>query len=313
MVIVAMLAFLVAYVPPALSGQWVYEDSETMVPAYAAFYTQPLDARSLTNLSLRVTPTPATYRLGNIALHATVVGLLSTFTILWPLAMLHPISTETIMYASGRGELIVAIGVLIACLGVARLGATATVLGVLIALTGKESGVVVLPLVVLAMWYYRRYQPWVISACVGLMVAGFFWYGGLDAITRGFGVNPWVSDILWYEWLLVQGGAVAYWLMSLVWLPLLTPDADIDSLSMAVRFVGLGAIILSGVIAWTYRSFGLALFAVSLIPRLVVQTPGGYLNAHQFYVPFIGLTIAGAELRTQIMEAVWLRKQLRPR
>lgn len=296
MKLVIIVAFLVAYIPPALSAQWVYEDGETM-PAAGPLQIGP---RFITNWSLRLTPTPATVRLGNMALHAGVAALVSTLTPLWPVVLLHAMAVETVMYASGRAELISALGIVLTCIGVVKWGVVAIIPGMALALGGKESGAIVLILAIVAMWHFRAYRIWLVTLCAGLIALGIYSHG--MTIINADVTAGWTSNVFWYEWAPAQGGAISYWLASIMWPSLLTPDADIDRLSAAARCLGLITVATSGVAAWTYRSFGLAWFAVSLVPRLIVQTPGGYLNAHQFYVPFIGLTIAAGEIWTKVRE-----------
>jgi hypothetical protein len=219
------------------------------------------------------------------------------WALLLAVPLLHPLATETVLSLSGRGELLVTVGALLACLACAaprfnHWSVLALALGVVLALGGKQSGVVVLLLVPFTLWHAGGTPRWasclVTLACAGLVLVGVDWYGGLRAIANAESGS---FEITWDRWLLAQGGAVAYWLQAMAWPPLLTPDADIDRVSLAVRGVGVLLVVVSGWLAWRRRLYGAGLFAVALLPRLFVQTPGSYLNAHQFYLPWMGVVL----------------------
>ena len=101
------------------------------------------------------------------------------------------------------------------------------------------------------------------------------------------------------SWLFLQASA-AYRLIGLTLWPVgLTVDADIDLIPLVFQwFAGAalcGMVALTGVLhrRQPLVAYGLAWYLVSLVPRLIIQTPRSYLNEHQFYVPLMGLDLAG--------------------
>src|SRR3990167_7320399 len=184
-VCVAILLCLLAYLPSMWEAQPVYEDAEALLSAQTS---APFSQRFLTNATLRLTPTPLSARVVNLVLHLTVVllaGVLMVRLGYAPIApaavllMLHPVATETLMYLSGRGELIVAIGVLIACIASAGswwrwYAMVGILMGMLIAVGGKQSGIVVCLLVPFTIWYcHAEHRPWwVYPSATALILCG---------------------------------------------------------------------------------------------------------------------------------------------
>lgn len=319
--IIIAASYLWAYLPPMRAAQSVYEDAETQSAATTTITVAP---RTLTNYSHALTPTPARARLLNLTLHTVVMLLVCLF--MWRarwhrgviftvvlLLLLHPISTETLMSLSGRAELIVALGILVTVYAVGEAWWTwrwiaLLILGVGITVGGKESGAAVLVLVVplvaaLAIHTARpRWARWWILACLCGVVAiwGAEWrYGGLAAFAAmgGTQINS-AFDVTWAEWGLRQSAAVAYWCQSLVQLSLLTVDADIDRLSNIYSVVGGLILVALSLVTWRTHSLGWGLCVATLIPRLLIQTPGSYLNAHQFYMAWVGILLGlGATLQ----------------
>lgn len=309
--IAAFVVCLSVYLPPIWQAQPVYEDAEIIADARPQFG----GARFVTNTTLWLAPAPVAARAVNLGLHlvaAALVGVLmlrlgwSWQPVAVALLLLHAMSTETVMYLSGRGELVAAIGVLLSCCAAAgawwRPSSLALLaIGIVLALGGKESGVLVFLLVPFTIWHRQQVEgrprwatPWLPAGlCAAVLLGGIAWYGDLRVLVNIEGTLGLIDPraLLWSDWLLLQGGAVAYWLAALVWPPLLTPDPDIDRLSVVIRCVGLLAVCGCGALAWRCRSYGAGVFALAVLPRLIVQTPGGYLNAHQFYLPWVGLVL----------------------
>ena len=86
-----------------------------------------------------------------------------------------------------------------------------------------------------------------------------------------------------------------YWLVATIWPAWLTPDADIDRLPLLARVAGVAT--LAWAAAWAAQTRSpqvrlcLGWCVLALLPRLVVQTPRSYLNAHQVSVAFMGVVL----------------------
>lgn len=317
------------------SAGWVYEDRAAQTSALQSSGS-PFTQRSLTALTWQWTPTPRAAHAVNLALHVAIGGLIGLFAWrlgLTPLAtgaamtvwLLHPMTVELGAYAKARADQIALVGILVASIAAAGQwwrgwGLTGIVLGSLMAVGGKQAGVVVLLMVPLTIWHGRTRQsrpapiPWWVPAvmALGLVLAGVQWYGGPRALVNADGEAgiAMAVDVTWSQWMLAQGGAVWYWTRAIVWPPLLTPDADVDSITRLARWSGLGLLGgLSGV-AWFTRHRHPALSLVcawvvcGVLPRLLIQTPRSYLSAAQFAVAFVGIALA-AGLGAQRMKDQW--------
>lgn len=224
--------------------------------------------------------------------------------------LLHPLQTESVAYAASRAELLAAICVLGACVlatGAWWRGPTAA--GIVFCLSAatfcKESGIVGVLLVPVVIAVCDRPRPrwlaaWVPAACAGGAILLAVWdYGGVRAILNR-GSNDFVSTgvITWAPWIGVQAAAAGYWLIASLTLQGFTPDPDIDLIPRVGRWLSVGVLLALAGVAWGARqrhrllAGGLAWYLLALAPRLIVQTPQGYLNAHQMLVPCLGLLIS---------------------
>lgn len=285
---------------PAWSAGFVFEDLKWLDLAAANATWRPL-----TTLTWIVAPTPVVAHGLNLALHLVTVGLvgllardLGSRLTGWTAASLfavHPLNVEAVAYAAGRADVLAAMGVVGACLLARRgvwLGAG---LCLWLGWCAKETAIVGLPLVLLVATDRPR---WIWGACGVGLVAGVLALGGWSQLVN-LGEMPGVS-VTAGSWFLAQATA-AWRLVSQTLMPLgLTVDPDIDAVPHLLRWVsvaGLGALAL---LAWRQRrtviGLGLAWTLIAILPRLIVQTPQSYLNAHQFYVPVIGLLLAGSGL-----------------
>ena len=304
------------------SAEWVYEDRAVRTEFLAADGAL-LTKRSLTAWTWRLAPTPRAGHAVSLGIHLVLggmVGLLAwrlgvppvgiwAASTLW---LLHPMTVELAAYAKARADAIALGGVLIAVLAASgrwwRGGALAGMaLGVLVAVGGKQAGVVVVLLVPLMIWHRRsrypapRWAPWWLPAVVAsaLLAGGVQWYGGLRAVLNAdtaLGIAQ-VTDVSWQQWGAAQAGAVGYWAVATVWPAWMTPDADIDSVSTLLRASGLLLLVGAAGMAWRQRvhaplvSLGCAWCVLGVLPRLLVQTPRGYLSAAHASVAFVGLAL----------------------
>ena len=316
-----LLATLVAYVPVRSAG-FVYEDEVYLSFAQRTLtVTDLLQPRGLTVASFGVNgwwdATPQSYHAVNLGLHLvlglTVFGFART---LLPapyaltaagLTLLHPIQTEAVAYVSGRAELIAAIGTVAA---VWALSGPATwtraglaFLATVVAIGGKEMGLMALPLIALYALVIRRVRllAW---RTVGWALAGLGAGVALALPILQVRVLGAIEYILATEqgWL-GYAGLQSYALLVLLGnaiLPLwLTVDHDYDGLSRTGMLVALSVIGAGLLAAWLVRrqiprvTFGIGWILIALAPRFVVRQPE-LLNEHQVVVPFLGLWIAAA-------------------
>lgn len=320
------------------SAGWVYEDGAVRTWATqsgGSWFSQ----RSLSAWTWRLTSTPTAAHALSLALHlllGALVGVLAwqlgvpplgawTAMTIW---LLHPMTVELAAYAKARADAIALVGILLAVIASSGRwwrgwGLTGIVVGTLIAIGGKQAGVVVFLLVPLTIWACRArhasraplWAPWWLPALVAaaLIVGGVQWYGGLRTLVNADGEAgvALATDALWWQWLLAQSGAVWYWLVATVWPAWLTPDADIDALGSLARGAGLSALLAGGGAAWHFRtraplvSLGCAWVVCGVLPRLLIQTPRSYLSAAQFAVAFVGVVLL-AGLSVQRLTDQWV-------
>lgn len=300
-VLLGLLAYL-----PLWSAGWVMEDI-----TWVTGHVPPFSPRSLTAWTWGWTQTPLAAHLTSGVLHGVVAFLVGLYAYRLSLSLfvawaagaffvVHPLTVETVMYASSRSEQIAAIGVLGACLAATLttlwkwpLIVGAGALGIL----GKESAIVVLGLVPLTLWMIR--QPWRDATYVAIILTllGVELYGGFPHVAN-FG--DFSVEVTAWDWLLMQSTAVFRILVTLVTTVGMTPDFDYDRVPMTAQIISLGWLIGLGAVVWACRSharvvsFALGWMLIAVAPRLLVQTPTGYLSEHQFYIPLVGLLIGCA-------------------
>ena len=278
--------------------EFVYEDAMYLSP-----HTHPLD--SVGNvLSGRLlarwtySDNPVFVHVGNLWLHL-LSGLLVwclAVNLRWPmpwavagLFLLHPISSEAVLYGAGRGDVLSTFWILGAVV-VATSPHPRThhlVLLGLLAVLSKETGFVVVPLLALAWWFQDRLsldrRTWLIlGVCLALPLAPILW-----RLNRSAGVSAWA-------WVLTQATATCRLLdVSLTGTGLsVDPFVDYPWRIQMASFAFLAWI--AGWIWWQRQAFPRAAFAVgwivvSLLTRFLVRTPGSVLNEHQFRTASIGM------------------------
>ena len=304
-----VLAVAVAAVyAPSLAFPFVYEDAND----FQAFYrdvavdevlVKPL--RALTQVTLIASQwvgggDPWAYRAGNVAFHAanSVLLLLLAWRLWSPSAAvfaaalfaLHPLQVEAVTYVSSRSDLVGAVGVLLA-LHAATLGSVAgAILGVVLAVLGKDTYAVAAGLVLLwAAWASPAF-PWrrgVVLGSVGVVVAGAAaWLLRVPVALDGAHLLTALASIWW-----VASSVVLPWGFTI----------DHDWLRLPVWWLWTSVVLTVTAGLWTlwwgrrsWLAFGVLWMLVSLAPRLFV--PGvEWLHEHHFYLPMIGLCLcAGA-------------------
>lgn len=238
---------------------------------------------------------PWGYHLVSVALHAlNTVLLFGVAARVFPfgaafvcaaLFAVHPIQTESVAYISGRADLVMATGVLIAMLGVETHRLWVMVLGWCVAIGGKEIGIVAVPLTGLWMlargWRMRRAMvaPSLFAISAGVLLAIRFevFQSQLDPYYTAMETAK-----LWH-------------LLGLVVLPLgLSIDHDYSQWPVLWPVVALlGTLLLVGVALCDRRWWarGVLFVAVALAPRLLIPLVEG-LHEHHLTTPMIGICLA---------------------
>ena len=332
------VATCVAYLPVSTAG-FVYEDASYIGPAAQPITLQTVMApRGLTALSFRVGALargvgahPRVFHAQNVLLHLVAglaVYLLARRLLAPPFALmatglfwLHPMQTEAVAYIAGRAEIIAGTGVALALWAMAAPVLTWThvgvaLLAVVVAIGGKELGIMAIPLIGLyALLFRQGHWSWRRSLALGLAALVFVGLTlmvmqmrlvGNEYLSRaergGFGYLAYQSAALW-----TLMGQVA-------WPNALTIDHDMEGLSRPQMVFALVSGAWTVLACWLVRhrwpvvSFGALWVVVALLPRFFVRIPE-YLNEHQMYVPMIGISLAVAGT-LQAVDA-WARQRSR--
>jgi hypothetical protein len=285
---------------------WVWED----VPQVQTFTgwgdgTHLPIPRTFTTLSIRLQggTTPADFHLVNLAVH--IVNGLLLAGVIWPMGaevaviaaaawLLHPIMTESVIYIAARADLFV-VACTLGALWVSRTSVAGSLGFALLAITAKESGVMVLPLVGLYLAWLGRVtwrQGLVVGAASVVLGSLCAWY----LLPR---LYTWTdpSPYPWPVFVAYQVTAISRVLALLVWPVGFTIDHDWDAVTpliAALTVSGLTGLVIVAVWqrAWTLL-FALAWVFVALLPRIVVPT-AIMVNEHQAVGALIGPFIAVA-------------------
>lgn len=312
---------------PVSRADYVYEDAGAILnPAVRGQEPIAIDrARWVSLLSHRLSyrlfgESALASHLGNLALHLANGLLVYRLGLLvvspWSAVFaagafwLHPIQSEAVAYAASRSELLSTCFALLAMLVAAdarRWWAHVAAWSLLaLAIAAKESTVVAVPLLLwLSFVRGQRVAPWRVVAlavpCL-VMAASVLWFD----FTRRSELGP-------LEFAATQ--ATAVWRhLGILAVPLgQTIDHDFDFVPMALRFLALSALIgwvaVASMGAWSISSdfetgrvwdevpylrtitFGTIWAALAIAPRFVMRAPE-ILNEHQWYFPFVGLSLA---------------------
>ena len=320
-ILVGLIGLTLLIYWPVRQAGFVYEDAVYLEPAQRPLgWAQLLAPRGLTLLSFRVQwlhggSDPRAHHAVNLFLHllcGLLVYAISVRILSPPAALLasalflvHPIQSEPVAYlAGGRAELIAAVGILGTVWALSAPHLTWGLLGVagvsaVVAVGGKELGVLALPLAALYACWFR---PWRWSWRVtGGVLLGLFTFGSLLG-------GVFQARILGNLYLaMTERGVVAYaalqsvalwqYLAMVVWPVWQTVDHDIELATRGLTLLTLTlTLTLVPLLFWARRrwpviSFGIAWLLLSLAPRFIVRQ-AEYLNEHQVYVAFMGVWIA---------------------
>jgi hypothetical protein len=292
---------------PALDAGFVYEDGAT-VSAAAPMPVWGV-SRALTQASFRwqgPPRDPRPYHSVNLALHLAVgvgVGLVAASLGLsgpWATALfwLHPAATGAAASVSGRGDVLVTLGCLLAVGALVRGGRARwlVVPGVLLAAASKESGAAVAVLLVAAPWALQRRLTRL--GLVAVSLAGLAAFLRLNTVwalwTSADRTLPlWMGEQMSMAWRIALNAAWPFSLAREYALPASpwVPALALASLPVLVWLVSRAretdpAVAFGG--AWTLAA---------LLPRLLVPTePGNYLTLSQGYPLLVGLVVLGLGL-----------------
>lgn len=305
--VVAVLALFAYEYQPFLSAGFVYEDDRWHDACLVTRnYVKP---RGLTLLSWcwqhEVFPSAKAFHVVDLSLHLAVsllVGALAwrlagetAGAVAWMLALLHVLAMQGAGYLSNRGDLIAALGVLVACHAALSGLVWLAIVGLIGGLFGKESAITGLALVPLV----RR--QWQLSACMAGIVAMATAYLVWSQTLNLDGVSP-------FSWLLLQGTATTR-LIAMVILPVgQTVDYDYANVPMGLQISALLALVWFVVSAIRLRRerpmIAMAMLwpVVAVVPRFIVGTPRNVLNEGQFYLALMGAILFGTVAAAQRWE-----------
>jgi hypothetical protein len=301
-VIPILVLTTLAYLP-ILWHPFAYEDFNFLhaSPSQSLRLDWVMPSRNLTAATWSADP--RTMHAGNLGLHllngSLVYALASSLEIGSPwlaagIFLLHPLNSEAVAYAAGRGELLVTLGILIATICASLPTSALTLFGILlgswIAMSAKEIGVVAVGLVSLVWWYQGRIHKWAWLALLPLgVVAGrgipYILRYNADA-TLGF---PDVTFPTWWGW---QASAVWRYVSLTIFPVGLSVMHDVEHSpgwmgALAVSLL-VGVAVGVGVLAWRRRIpeivFCLAWILIVLAPRFAVRIPLQTLTEHHWLI-----------------------------
>ena len=309
--VLTLLAVGALYGPHVRVAPFVYEDDRLLqIAADPVSWAGLRQGRGLTMESWRMLRTPQASHALNLGLHMAVVGLVGL--LLWQLTAradialgvaaivaLHPLSVEGVAYAASRAELLAAVFVLLALVAATAdvswgWAAVPALIG--LAYLGKESGVVGIALIPLALWLKgdRAWSARVAWLCVGVLVllavtaaptlASWMHIG--EGPQKSIDPDAWMAQQAVATWRLVLLSVAPFWLSVA---PDVTAASGWAQAGSALLLVALLEV------AWRCRhtaplaTFGIVWCALVVAPRFLIRTPWSPLNEHQFYLALPGM------------------------
>lgn len=284
-----------------LSTPFVYEDAHWADATWT--FNWMLRGGPLTIWSWHLVNQPLASHLLNVTLHlivSTLVVLLAR-ELFWPesaalaagaLMLFAPITTEAVLYASARGHLISAMFVLLTCVLLLR-GALWHLAwcSALAAYLSKETALALIPLFFLI--FDLKGMALALSVGLALVIS--------SQMRLTPGDDPWVLTLAgkasWAFWQIVATGRL---IGQAIWPNALTVDYFYGGVSGLQAVAWASMLPALGVVAYRFRLPALAFCACWLVSTLAMRyalvTPRSLLNEHQFYLPFVGMALAGGRL-----------------
>lgn len=216
------------------------------------------------------------------------VALAASAVFLW-----HPLNTEAVVYLHGRADLLVTTGLLMTAIGVRSQAWAVAAIGVAVALTTKETGLVALPLV--AMCWPRAGVAWLKDSPSAVWVLLMTVAAGLALLIPL--VTTWVSLAAMSRWDFapLQAAAILQLLTNAVWPASLSIDHDPLVVAPWLRALALGGLIAWAVLAWrlrSHRAWVLVAWPLLMVaPRFAVYH-AETINEHQFYPAMVGVSVS---------------------
>lgn len=334
--VVLLLLVTAGVYAPSRSIGWVYEDlnwsrtlsstttwpvlvapSRSLTMTTFAWTGDDVAAAHLGNVALHLLIGLAVYALGRRLLTGTVAPVVAAM-----LYLLHPLSSQAVLYLSGRGDLLVALFVTVAA--VCALHPRVTVWrwtlvgGALIAAgASKEIGLIGIPLLLLtlAIWRPRTPQTSVTVAAVLVGVAGIAaatWpvIGGLwDFWQHGASAHGGGTSLAWPAFLVLQNAAAWDLLSLFVRLRGFTLDHDPLAFSQAWQMAALaltGAAVLTIAATWRRRplvAWSMAWVLVALGVRFLFPTEE-FMAEHHLSLALVGVSLGATAAARTLWRAV---------
>lgn len=312
---------LVVYASASGIG-WVYEDLNwsASLDDHVAWSAVRIPGRGLTMTSLAWTgDDTATAHRVNVGLHVVTgllvarvawrltgsVGIMVTAALIF---LLHPLNSQAVLYLSARGDLLVALWILLAvwlALGPVTLWRWIVIpLALVAAAASKEVGLVAGGLLLLTLHLWRPRTPqtrlstgWLLSALVAIgLTAVPFLQSVAGFAHQGFVAHGSGTSLPWVVFARVQMAGLWELLTLVVWPDGFTIDHDPLALSARwFRIAGLLTLQAGAIILATWRrapmvAWALAWTLLAVAPRFVVPTEE-FLAEQHLYLSMVGMSI----------------------
>lgn len=280
----------------------VYEDMVYLglalnPPSLRSYVAQPVRSldravRVLTGLA------PETNRAVSVAWHllnGALLWLVLPSVLAVGLFWLHPIQSEAVAYAAGRGDLLLATWVLLGMLAVQRRWLLTAAACAALAVTAKETGVVTWLLLPLWAWHLgQRWSAGVIGAwtlAVALVVVAV-------VVSLPASAASWPGG--WYVagQLAALGRLVWLWPQSLLMSGVLTLDHDWTWITKSAATTAVGAWGLALAVPRRWVRVACLWTIAAALPRLLLPLLDGQHERH-LYVATIGISLAVVALFTR--------------
>lgn len=220
--------------------------------------------------------------------------------------LVHPMNSQAVSYLAARPDLVATTGMLLTIWGAVRVRSTAALtvvvlLGTWLAVIGKESGIVTLPIALWVRWRQQQTVPWPVIGA-GLVLAVLV---AIPVLTYGELTDPNVMSRGPIGYALVQLTAAARYLSFLVWPKGFSVDHDVEAWSLLTVLIGSGLWIGAMWGAWRLRtSWPMLLTSVGFVviaigPRLVLRF-SEYVHEHQVYGAVVGLCLLVGSLASRV-------------
>lgn len=294
---------------------YVFDDHLALprIPQYHWYqFLLGVDRRPLTLWSYELAQSPAIQHAINLLLHLGNAGLFYRLLRRWTVApsaalvalavfLLHPLQVETVAYVSGRADVFIVLGLLIALHGVERAPmvpwrwywwrwAPLIVLGIGICCAAKPSGVAaLLPLVLI----HKLRRPWHASTTWQVWV---YWLPVVIVCTAYLTIRG-VTDLHGWDWqarVATQVVGAWHWLGMVVLPSGLTADHNLQALPPVL--VEIGTLSIAFVVVGSWRWFPttrlLWIWLAATLGWRILLSSSEWLSEGDGYLPMLGVAVA---------------------